>query len=275
MAAGEIVAAPDFINRRITTDAIVVCRGGGSLEDLQPFNEEIVARAIFASRIPVVSAVGHETDYTIADFVADLRAPTPSAAAEMIVPVQAELLDALRQRRGELAHRIYRLMELRRDALSGLRQWLGDPRRRIEDMRLRLDDFAGRLNRRFVFLLHNRRERLTWRTDRLIAARPQARIREQKQLLWITYRNLFKYLQINLNNKKSELAQKQHVLHAIGPRATLSRGYSITRRASDGRVIRRAADIRIGQEVEILLARGQLNADVVRRSEEQHTDRDD
>jgi exodeoxyribonuclease VII large subunit len=142
-------------------------------------------------------------------------------------------------------------------------------------MRLRLDDFAGRLNRRFLSLLHNRREKLTWRADRLIAARPQARIREQKQLLWITYRNLFKYLQIYLNNKKSELAQKQHVLHAIGPRATLSRGYSITRRASDGRVIRRAADIRIGQEVEILLARGQLNADVVRRSEEQHTDRDD
>ena len=274
-AAGEIVGALEFINRRIATDVIVVCRGGGSLEDLQPFNEEIVARAIFASRIPVVSAVGHETDYTIADFVADLRAPTPSAAAEMIVPVREELLQAVRQRRRDLDRRMRRLVDMRRDTLTGLRQWLGDPRRRIEDMRLRVDDFAGRMTRRFLSLLQNRREKLAWRADRLMAVRPQARIREHKQLLSVTYRNLSKYMEIYLDNKKAKLAEKQHVLHAIGPRATLARGYSITRRTSDGMVVRRAADVRIGQELEILLSHGELRADVSRRSEKQRTDRDE
>ena len=144
-AAAEIAEAIATMNLIGGIDLLIVGRGGGSIEDLWPFNEEVVARAIAASRIPVISAVGHEIDFTIADFVADLRAATPSAAAELAVPVKAELVAQLAEQRRRLARGLAQLVVARGQLLAGLVARLGDPRKRFPDLLLRVDDLRRRL----------------------------------------------------------------------------------------------------------------------------------
>ncbi len=144
-AASAIVEAVRYFNREKTVDVMIVGRGGGSLEDLWAFNEEAVARAIFASRIPVISAVGHETDFTIADFVADLRAPTPSAAAEMVVESETHLREAILSFESRLATGMRRKFELLRDAVRHARRLLADPRKGLEQFNQRVDELLGRL----------------------------------------------------------------------------------------------------------------------------------
>ena len=145
-ASQEIVEAIADMNAHGKADVIILARGGGSLEDLAPFNDERVARAIFNSRVPVVSAVGHEIDFTIADFVADLRAPTPSAAAELVVPIRRELLDSLNDLWRRMDRCCARLLESVREKTVLLGERLRDPRRVIADLRLGLDDCSGRLS---------------------------------------------------------------------------------------------------------------------------------
>ncbi|MEK6744973.1 MAG: exodeoxyribonuclease VII large subunit [Nitrospirota bacterium] len=144
-SAPAIVEAIGYFNREKNVDVMIVGRGGGSLEDLWAFNEEAVARAIFASRIPVVSAVGHETDYTIADFVADLRAPTPSAAAEMVVESEEHLRELIRSLSSRLVMSIRQELEHRRNMIQHAARLLADPRKRLEQYRQRVDEMLGRL----------------------------------------------------------------------------------------------------------------------------------
>jgi exodeoxyribonuclease VII large subunit len=144
-AAPAIVEAIRYFNRERNVDVMIVGRGGGSLEDLWAFNEETVARAIYASKIPVVSAVGHETDYTVADFVSDLRAPTPSAGAELVVKTEESFREAVRSLESGLITSIRRRLELTRSSLRGFTRLLGDPRRVLEQYSQRVDELAGRL----------------------------------------------------------------------------------------------------------------------------------
>jgi exodeoxyribonuclease VII large subunit len=144
-AAPAIVEAIRYFNLERNVDVMIVGRGGGSLEDLWAFNEESVARAIYASKIPVVSAVGHETDYTIADFVSDLRAPTPSAGAELVVKTEESFREAIRSLEAALITSIRRRLELTRSSLRGFTRLLGDPRRVLEQYSQRVDELAGRL----------------------------------------------------------------------------------------------------------------------------------
>lgn len=173
-ADAEIVRALALANERRDADVLIVCRGGGSLEDLSPFNSEAVARAIFASTVPVISAVGHETDVTIADFVADLRAPTPSAAAELAVPRKADLSREVTRLTLALSAGCQRTIERHRRRLAEVSRRLVHPRKRVEEMRLRLDDIAARLNRGMTARLVRERERLKWRNDRLQSLSPTA-----------------------------------------------------------------------------------------------------
>ena len=173
-AAEEIVAGIAELGRSGEVDVMIVGRGGGSLEDLWAFNEEIVARAVFASTIPVISAVGHEIDFTIADFVADCRAPTPTAAAEMVVPRKADLVERLTRLQEALLHGIENKLQLAKEDWSYLVKRLTDPGRKLRENQQRLDEVSVDLLRRFQDRLRQLKERLATNTGRLDALSPLA-----------------------------------------------------------------------------------------------------
>jgi exodeoxyribonuclease VII large subunit len=166
-AAQDIVSAIQLMNLRADADVAILARGGGSLEDLSAFNTEIVSRAIFASKIPMISAVGHETDFTIADFVADMRAPTPSAAAELVVPLKDELKRRILELESALKHRIYTQIERYRNILNDMSKRLIHPQKNIQMLRLKLDEITERLIFQMNKNIQQQRERLSWKTDRL------------------------------------------------------------------------------------------------------------
>jgi exodeoxyribonuclease VII large subunit len=266
-AAEEIAAALVLANLRATADVIIVARGGGSLEDLSAFNTEAVARAIFASRIPVVSAVGHETDFTIADFVADLRAPTPSAAAELVVPLKSELSARCRGVYALLLQAMLRLLAARRDTLGQTRRALVDPRKRLQDLRLRLDDHLGRLQRAGIRDLQMRRERLSWRVKKLFAHSPLERVRRHKATIELINSKFLSFMHKIYIIKKSRLNAAAGKLSALGPPAVLARGYSITRSLPDGRVVRDSRQVDIGQVLRVIVAKGSLTCKIEDRSD--------
>ncbi len=263
----EIAAALSFINRGVDTDVIVVCRGGGSLEDLQAFNSEGVARAIAASRIPVVSAVGHETDVTIADFTADVRAPTPSAAAELIVPVFNDLSDALEQLRRAMNRQWVQRLARHRNTLTTLQRHLGNPRRRIADLRLRVDDLSLRLSRRVVTGLKRRREKLQWQSQRLSVMKLRNRVFNYQQKLDLYHHNILKSLEILIDKRRRATNRYADMLSALDPSAVLQRGYSITRSLEDGSVVRNAVVLEPGHRVAVTLAKGEFEGRVTAVSE--------
>jgi exodeoxyribonuclease VII large subunit len=260
----DIEKAFQLLNNRNTSDVIILARGGGSLEDLQPFNSERVARAIFLSRIPVVSAVGHETDFTIADFVADLRAPTPSAAAELVSPSRDELARRCSELTLKIASRTYRYIEQLQSRLSESIRRLIHPRQRIQDSRMRLDEMFGRIIRIATTQLQQHRERLIWRTNTLLSASPKNQIRKSHVMLQQYNHNNFNYLKLILAKDTAGFRELVARLQALSPLAILSRGYSITRSMPDATVIRDANDVRVGQDLEILLAMGALLCTVKR-----------
>ncbi|MCD4804766.1 MAG: exodeoxyribonuclease VII large subunit, partial [Desulfobacterales bacterium] len=179
-AVQEIVSAFDIINKLAQSDGgaevVILARGGGSIEDLAAFNSEEVARAIFASKIPVISAVGHETDYTISDFVADLRAPTPSAAAELVVPLKNELKNRCDEMFKNLIARIYNNIDKFNSSLNELNNRLVDPRKNIQDFRLKIDDYINRLLKSIYNITNKRRDQLIWMTKSLYATSPYKHI---------------------------------------------------------------------------------------------------
>ncbi|GAK54400.1 exodeoxyribonuclease 7 large subunit [Candidatus Moduliflexus flocculans] len=155
-APGEIANAIAMLNRLPDVDVLIVGRGGGSMEDLWAFNEEVVARAIFASRIPIISAVGHEIDFTIADFVADLRAPTPSAAAELVVQNKANLIHTVNVLTTRLRQNFFHELQRRKERAAQLRRRLPDPKRRVNELQQRIDDLFQRLGRAWQFVFEQK-----------------------------------------------------------------------------------------------------------------------
>lgn len=258
LAAREIVAAMETVNRHLEVDVIVLTRGGGSLEDLWPFNEEAVARAIRASHIPVVSAVGHEIDVTISDLAADLRAPTPSAAAEMLVAEKEALVARLKELHARLASgartRILRWTE----RLEHLRARLRDPRKAIEHAWQRLDDLSGRLVRAEMLCLRENRTRVFTAAVALRRSSPEAAISALRRDLSRDLRDLETAMVRSLAAGRSALSVLEGRLGGLDPHAVLKRGYSITRRLPDGGVVRRSSDVREGGRVRVTLAAGEL-----------------
>jgi exodeoxyribonuclease VII large subunit len=261
--APEMIAAALFLaNFRGDTDVLILARGGGSLEDLQAFNTEIVARAIFESQIPVVSAVGHETDYTIADFVADLRAPTPTAAAEMTVPDKIELQRQCRNLSERLHSSILNHIHIFHSVVKGLSKRLTDPRRRLEDFRLRLDDLSGRLQGILQRRIGQERGHFQLWKDRLGANQPRMLISTYKIKLERTYDKLLKTFLIQNNSKVIRIRELSAKLESLSPLAILDRGYSITRTVSDATVLKDSRLASLGQNLEIMLAKGRLTCQV-------------
>ncbi len=257
-AEDEIVAALDLLDQQAGFDAAILARGGGSLEDLQAFNSETVARAIYACDVPLISAVGHETDYTIADFVADLRAPTPSAAAELLLPVKQELLQIVKNFSADLHYRmITRIEGLRRTLLDTAKR-LADPRKKSQDWRLRLDDLTARLSRQTRSILTRKNERLQWRQDKLLMNSPLSRLKNSKAIIDKNFDKLFELYNKNRQNKLAHLRELNARLDALNPIAILERGYSITRTVPQAKIVLDPETVAVHQELEVIVSRGAL-----------------
>ncbi len=266
-AEDEIAEALEMINDRTGVDVAIVARGGGSLEDLQAFNSERVARAIFAAKIPIIAAIGHETDYTIVDFVADLRAPTPSAAAELAVPVKSELLQEVNDISAGLQYRMRNYIERLRQRLTDISKRLVDPRRRIQDRRMRLDDLTFRLNRRMLMQLNRKNEQLGWWMDRLLSISMINRIHNFNKLIEQYEYKLLKTFNIIKSRKSALLKEFLARLETLNPIAILERGYSITRTIPDLKVVLDPKTVCINQNLQVLVAKGTLTCRVKDKSE--------
>ncbi|HEY5480345.1 MAG TPA: exodeoxyribonuclease VII large subunit [Verrucomicrobiae bacterium] len=270
-AAAEIAAAIRLLNefssaqlaignRQSAIDLILVTRGGGSLEDLWAFNEEVVARAIFDSALPVVSAVGHEIDFTISDFVADVRAATPSAGAEIItegVFSSCQFLSEAARRIGELARQ---QIEDKRYGLAQTTQRLArvHPRRRLNDWLQRLDDAQTSLLR--CVKQGARRQRLTWQnlSERLGRVRPALVLKQRREAFGQIERRLHEQVRQQLETRRIGLGALEARLRLLGPEQVLARGYSITTDAATGKVLRKAKEVKAGQRLKTRLKAGEV-----------------
>ncbi|MBM4329883.1 MAG: exodeoxyribonuclease VII large subunit [Deltaproteobacteria bacterium] len=261
-AAEEIAKAIRELNQRPKIDVIIVGRGGGSIEDLWAFNEEVVARAIFHSRIPIISAVGHEIDFTIADFVADLRAPTPSAAAELVVRNKVELVHSLENLEYRLVHASRSVWAAKRERLQFLLHRLADPRKKLSDQRLRLDDNYFRLSQAIQSGLSRKSEWLRLRADTLISLNPGRRVAEYFRSLSQMSRqmNAAQMAYLRLFRQKARGCTEK--LQTLNPLAILARGYSIARILPSREIIRQAANVKTGDRVQVRVHRGEFKARV-------------
>jgi exodeoxyribonuclease VII large subunit len=262
-AAPAITAALQLANRCDHFDAIVLARGGGSMEDLWAFNEESVARAIAASQIPVLSAVGHETDFTIADFVADQRAATPSAAAELLSPDQRELLLKLAGTRQQLARSLTQKMHGCEARVTALRRHLRHPGERLREQAQRVDDYDLRLRRSVAQLIHGKAHVLTRRGSRLQALSPQPRISAlHLQITRLSQRTIHT-VQQHIHRKQQKFATLGGKLDSLSPLATLQRGYAIVS-DEQGSIVTKAATVKEGDIVTTRLAQGSLRSEVLK-----------
>ena len=246
-AAESIARALLLANAVGEADVILCGRGGGSMEDLWAFNEEVVARAIYDSDIPVISAVGHEPDVTIADFVADLRAPTPSGAAELAVPDRAEYALSVRTLDTRLRTAAHKQIEAQRQRLTALQERLElrTPANYIAEKRLLLDQM----------------------TDRLCAALP-ARLTREEQKLTVLRQRLLTAGQGGLHRRRLRFAQTVATLDAISPLRVLARGYAVATRGKRGAVVTDAAALEAGDTLHIRFAKGAANCRVTDTEEE-------
>jgi exodeoxyribonuclease VII large subunit len=269
-AVPALVAALETASRRAECDLLILARGGGSLEDLWPFNDERLARAIYACALPVVAAIGHEIDFTIADFVADVRAATPSAAAELVVPDRGACLEAVARDAQRLIASVQR--ELRRIAtrLQGTQRRLAltHPGVRLQQQMQRLDDLTLRLAAGVRATLQRERLRLAHGRDRLLRRSPDRLLQAQR----IRHHDLLVRLRHAGSARVALAAQRlalaQRALNAVSPLATLARGFAIVTRPG-GDVLSDAGAVSPGEEIEARLARGTLTARVTGRRDPQ------
>ncbi len=259
-AARDVARGVHVLGRTPGVEVIIVGRGGGTAEDLSAFNEEVVARAIAACPVPVISAVGHETDTTIADLVADLRAPTPSAAAEAAVPVRDDLLMHLDGMARRLDRCVAYRLEQRRQRLSHLTGRLGAGLR-FDDRHLVLRRLEGRLQGVVVRYTGRGRRQLAELRTRLGEQHPRARLARARNALERCRGRLAELGPREVKHARSDLRVLAGRLQALSPLASLERGYSITR-TPEGKVVRSADEVAPGDEVQILLRRGRLTGTV-------------
>lgn len=264
-AVPQLLAAVARAGERGECDVLIVARGGGSIEDLWAFNDEAVARAIRAAPMPVVTGIGHEIDFTIADFAADLRAPTPSGAAELVVPDGDEWrrsltrLDArfVQSMRRQLRDDVERSLALQR------RLNLAHPGQRLRQQAQRLDDLEQRLGSRLQLLLARRRHTLQAWAARLSRVSPQTALQNRGRRHALLDARLRASLPRQLTSLQQRLALAARTLDAVSPLGTLQRGFAIVTRASDGALLQDAAAIAVDDLIDTRLARGRLRSRVV------------
>ncbi|WP_379128822.1 exodeoxyribonuclease VII large subunit [Paenibacillus sp. sgz500958] len=269
-AAASIVKAIKAMNNLGEADVLIVGRGGGSLEELWAFNEEPVARAIAESRIPVISAVGHETDFTIADFVADLRAATPTAAAELAVPHAAELSAQLQQLKGRLRQALSRRAQHGRQRLSALERSpvLVNPRRYLLQHAQRLDMLQRRLSAASLARLSRARERQAVLHHTLQRFTPREGVIAARRRSESLHRELLNAMQMRLQEKISRLVTEMRQLDALSPLKVMSRGYSLVYDEKEEHLVKSLNDVQIGDLIVVKLNEGQLDCQIYGMKEE-------
>ncbi len=265
-AAEEIAAGIQYLNGRRDIDVIIVGRGGGSIEDLWAFNEEIVARAIYKSELPLISAVGHEVDFTIADFVADLRAPTPSAAAEMVSGAREDLRISVNSLKGRLYQAIRSGIERRRLQLERLahnKAFTVAPNK-IRDLQQRFDENTLRMiqaMQRFTASVRHRERMLAMRLGTLDLRRL---INHRKDILARSHQALINGIRTRLQRERARFEVAVGKIDALSPLSILQRGFALCRDAK-GAIVKKASDVACGDKVHVTLAVGELDCKVENR----------
>lgn len=257
-SAQEIAIAIEELNHIPGIDVIILTRGGGSLEDLWSFNEEIVARAIYRSSIPVISAVGHEIDFTIADFVADLRVPTPSAAGELVVKDKVELTNLVESLYNRLEKHMIHLLETERNQVMFLKRGLPDLRFRLTDLKLRVDDLNSRLSPRILQVLQLKEEILKGREGRLLLNSPKLAIEKYLKSVSLCEKGLIYSIRQILYRFRQLLERYLKSLDGLSPLNVLKRGYSITRLLPSYQIVKESGIITPGDEINVVLGKGEV-----------------
>lgn len=267
-AAVEVAEAIRRLNElgirdpELGVDLILVTRGGGSLEDLWAFNEEAVARAVFESAIPLVSAVGHEIDFTICDFVADVRAATPSAAAEIITEQFFASREFVTDAPRVLRQRVRQQLSRKLEDFEGLAARLtrAHPRRKLNESLQRLDDLRAGLLRRAKTSVRDRRNAWQNLTGRIVRLRPTLLVKQRHEMLQVQLRLLHDQALGQMREARNRFANLESRLRLLGPEQVLARGYSITTDEATGKVLRDATLIKEGQRLSTRLQRGEIRS---------------
>ena len=265
-AAEEIALAISRVPTEIGADVIVLCRGGGSLEDLWAFNEECVARAIHHSQVPIVTGIGHEIDFTIADFCADFRAPTPTGAAEKIIPDNTRLLATIQQLQGQLTNAIRRKLEDSCGRVAYNRRLLGDLGSIFTHASLRLDGCIAGLVQSIKDILRTQATTCDQLTKRLHHQAPLTQIRFRQQHLEFLAGTMERQMAALLDRKTTSFLQQVTRLNTMSPLATLARGYSIVSRCNglhgEPEIVTNSTQVEVQDQLEIRLHQGKIRCEV-------------
>ena len=258
-AKTDIVKAIQFVNLYIKDiDVIILARGGGSLEDLQPFNEEIVARAIFQSKIPIISAVGHETDFTIADFTADLRAPTPSAAAELVVKNKEDLLLHLSNLEKQLISNILKIFNYNKQLFLTYEKKLYSKFIEVKAMKNRVFNLENSLIKYIFAKASNEKKRFAELNEQLKFNNPEVKIEKIKNRVFQLSEAMVNCINKKVYENRQKIRYFENTLNNLNPFNVLSRGYSIT--FKNGKPVTSAKEVYLNDEIDVLLYKGELKA---------------
>ncbi|MCS5586908.1 MAG: exodeoxyribonuclease VII large subunit [Porticoccaceae bacterium] len=256
-AAQQIVSALADANSCEDLDLLIVSRGGGSLEDLWPFNNEAVARAIDASRLPVISAVGHEVDFTIADFVADLRAPTPSAAAELVSPNGEDIQAQFANYKALLTETVQRVIRQYSQQLTHLHKRLQHPGSRLQQQTQHLDHLDIRLRRAMAAVVGGCRVQTDKLTAQLLRQSPKQPLQSKQQQLSATLKQLYRAISQLQNSRQNKVTQAMHLLDTVSPLKTIGRGYAIIR-DTQGEIINSVSKLSKGEQLKGQVKDGEI-----------------
>ncbi len=263
-AADKIADAIKRADRQKKCDVLILGRGGGSPEDMQPFNEETVARAIFGCKTPLISGIGHEIDFTIADFVADERAPTPSIAAELVSPDSDELVAQLRDYAGRMERLQRQRIKQQHQHIALLSRRLPHPARYLRQRMQKVDEYSLRLGHRIEQKITRSKIALGKQVAAIERQNPSRRIIDQRQRLNTVWQWLHQAMLAIVEDAKRRVVLQRQILQTVGPVATLERGYAVVTETRSGNIVKDAREMKTGDRLNIRLAKGEIRSTVDR-----------
>ena len=266
-AAPLICDALNKVGKLKKVDVVILARGGGSIEDLWAFNNEEVARAIVNCPTPIISAVGHETDFTISDFVSDLRAPTPSIAAEIISQPYSELIETLEGYQNYISRSVISQIDLQRTQITNLIKRIRHPGDKLREISQKLDYVETALIQNINQEISFKKNGLNLKDLSLQQNSPQNKVKEAKVYLQNASKDLLKALKLEIEKKSTDLAEIVATLQAVSPLSVLSRGYSIISTEPDGKILSSSNQVEIGQTISAILSKGSIKAEIKSKDE--------